>query len=669
MLTRVLVANRGEIARRIIRTCRELGIGTVAVYSDADADAPHVAEADRAVRLGPAPAPASYLDADRLLEAATRTGCDAVHPGYGFLAEDASFARRVEAAGLTFVGPPADVIALMGDKAAAKRHLAAAGVPVIPGEDRDDLDDDALVAAAERVGFPLMVKAVAGGGGTGMRVAAAPADLPAALVAARREARGAFGDDRLILERLVAAPRHVEVQVVADAHGNVVHLFERECTVQRRHQKLIEEAPSAVVDERLRARLTDAAVTATRAVGYRGAGTLEFLLDGTTLGDDQPVFAFLEMNTRLQVEHPVTELITGIDLVAWQLEIAAGRPLPLAQEDIPRQGHAIEVRLYAEDPVAHLPQTGTVHALRLPEGPGIRCDVGIESGSVVSRHYDPMLGKLIAHGVDRDQAIARLRDALARTSVRGVVTSLELADAVLATPAFAAAELTTAFLTDHLAGWRPPALAPVHLAEAAVALHDHGRTAGSASPWTRLGAVRTGGGAWSLRLHDRLRADEGDHELSLRVRGTRTEVVVADQAIAPGSSGDLEVLGHPGGRSVWLHRDGRTRVLDEVPATRHADASAPTGTATFTAPMPGTVIAVEVRPGDRVTAGTVLAVVEAMKMEHPVRAPADGTVTAVHVHAGQAVEATTVLLAFDAGSTADDTADHGAPGAEPADTP
>jgi acetyl/propionyl-CoA carboxylase alpha subunit len=647
MVTRVLIANRGEIARRIIRSCRQLGLGTVAVYSDADATAPHVTEADRAVRLGPAPAPASYLDAHRVLDAATRTGCDAVHPGYGFLAEDASFARAVEAAGLTFVGPPAEVIALMGDKAAAKRHLAAAGVPVIPGEDRADLADDALFVAAERVGFPLMVKAVAGGGGTGMRVVRSAEALPGALVAARREARGAFGDDRVILERLVAAPRHLEVQVMADAHGNVVHLFERECTVQRRHQKLVEEAPSAVVDERLRARLTDAAVTATRAVGYRGAGTLEFLLDGTTLADEDPTFAFLEMNTRLQVEHPVTELITGLDLVAWQLEVAAGRPLPLSQEAISRRGHAIEVRLYAEDPLEQLPQTGTVHALHLPEGPGIRCDVGIATGSVVPRHYDPMLGKLIAHGTDRDEAIARLRDALARTSVRGVVTNLELADAVLGHPAFAAAELTTAFLTDHLDGWSPPPLAPAHLAAAAIALHEDGRAATS-SPWTRLGAVRTGGGAWSLRLHDRIRGGAEAHQLDVRVRGTRTEVVVADRAVEPSGGGDLEVVGPVGARTVWLHRDGRTRALDEVAPTRHGDASAPTGTATFTAPMPGTVIAVEVHAGQVVTAGTVLAVVEAMKMEHPVRAPADGTVTAVHVHPGQAVEAATVLLAFDA---------------------
>ncbi|MFO7777911.1 MAG: biotin carboxylase N-terminal domain-containing protein [Nitriliruptoraceae bacterium] len=651
MVARLLVANRGEIARRIIGTCRELGVTTVAVYSDADADEPHVRDADIAVRLGPAPAPASYLDADRLVAVARQTGCDAVHPGYGFLAEDPAFARAVTTAGLTFVGPSAEVIALMGDKAAAKQRLGAAGVPVVPGELRSDLDDAALLTAAETVGFPLMVKAVAGGGGTGMRVVAAPAELPGALLAARREARGAFGDDRLILERLVTRPRHIEVQVLADAHGNVLHLFERECSVQRRHQKIVEEAPSAAVDERLRARLGAAAVTATREVGYLGAGTLEFLVDGTTVGADEPRFYFLEMNTRLQVEHPVTELITGLDLVAWQLRIADGDALPMTQGALTRTGHAIEVRLYAEDPVGQLPQTGAVHALDLPTGPGVRCDVGIAAGSQVTRHYDPMIGKLIAHGPDRRTAIARLRAALAATSVRGVVTNVELLDAVLAHPAFGAGDLTTSFLDDHLADWRPGPLALEQVAAAAVALHDAGRTGADPSPWARLGAVRTGGAGWPVLLRDRLTASQSPPRLEVTARGDRLDLRSDSGAVVPAELGpdDVEVLVDPEGRRhVWLHHGGVTRVLDEVAPVRYADASAPAGVATFTAPMPGTVIAVEAAPGDVVAAGTTLVVVEAMKMEHPVRAPVAGTVTALYVHGGQAVEAGATLVAFEA---------------------
>ncbi len=651
MVARLLVANRGEIARRIIGTCRELGVTTVAVYSDADVDEPHVREADTAVRLGPAPAPASYLDADRLVAVARQTGCDAVHPGYGFLAEDPAFARAVIAAGLTFVGPPAEVIALMGDKAAAKQRLGAAGVPVVPGELRADLDDAALLTAAEAIGFPLMVKAVAGGGGTGMRVVRAPGELPGALLAARREARGAFGDDRLILERLVARPRHIEVQVLADAHGNVLHLFERECSVQRRHQKLVEEAPSAAVDERLRARLGTAAVTATREVGYLGAGTLEFLVDGTTIGTDEPRFYFLEMNTRLQVEHPVTELITGLDLVAWQLRIADGQPLPMTQETLTRTGHAIEVRLYAEDPVEQLPQTGTVHALELPTGPGVRCDVGIAAGSQVTRHYDPMLGKLIAHGPDRGTAIARLSAALAATSIRGVVTNVELLDAVLGHPAFGAGDLTTSFLTDHLADWQPEPLAPEQVAAAAVALHTTGRTGADPSPWARLGALRTGGGGWPVVLRDRLAARDATSRFELIARGEHVHLWGDSGPVVAVDLGpdDVEVLVEPQGRRhVWLHHGGVTRVLDEVAPVRHADASAPAGAATFAAPMPGTVIAVEVAAGDTVAAGTTLVVVEAMKMEHPVRAPVAGTVTALYVHGGQAVEAGATLVAFEA---------------------
>ena len=648
MLERVLIANRGEIARRIMRTCRRLGVGTVAVYSDADAREPHVREADVAVRIGPGPAPRSYLDVGALLDAAHRTGCDAVHPGYGFLAEDAAFARAVGGAGLTFVGPTPEVIALMGDKAAAKRRMAAAGVPVIEGEDDASLDDQALLAAGRRLGAPLVVKAVAGGGGTGMRVVHHLDALEGALVSARREARGAFGDDRVILERLVARPRHIEVQVMADQHGAVLHLLERECSVQRRHQKLVEEAPSAVVDDRLRHRLGTAAVTAAAAVGYQGAGTLEFLVDGTTLDQGEPRFAFLEMNTRLQVEHPVTELVTGLDLVELQLRVAAGEALPLTQEEVRCDGHAVEVRLYAEDPVEQLPQTGSVTTLELPTGPGVRTDVAIAAGSHITRHYDPMLGKLIAHGPDRATAIARLREVLAGTVVHGVVTNTELLDAVLAHPAFAAGELTTAFLEEHLAGWRPPPLSEAELQVAARALHDDGLRRDDPDPWARLGAVRTGGGdGWPATLRDRVAEPPA----------TRTVALRRDRSFAPTGEGDpsanarIEVEHRPdGSRQVWLSAAGRTRLLEEVPAVRHADAAAPTAAATFASPMPGTVIGVEVAEGQEVTAGAALVLVEAMKMEHPVRAPVAGVVSALHVRVGQAVDAGQTLLTFDPGS-------------------
>ncbi|MEX2504896.1 MAG: biotin carboxylase N-terminal domain-containing protein, partial [Egicoccus sp.] len=401
MLRRVLVANRGEIARRVMRSCRALGIETVAVFSDADADEPHVREADAAVRIGPAPATRSYLDIEAVLAAARSSGADAIHPGYGFLSESPAFAEAVRDAGLVFVGPSPDVIRLMGDKAAAKQHLEAAGVPVVPGIHDADLDDEALVAAADDVGFPLLVKAVAGGGGKGMRAVHDPAGLADALAAARREARTGFGDDRLILERLVARPRHVEIQVFGDRHGNVVHLLERECSVQRRHQKVVEEAPSPALDERLRERMGAAAVAAAQAVSYEGAGTVEFLVAGDTLDRDDPEFFFLEMNTRLQVEHPVTELITGLDLVEWQLRVADGEPLGFDQDDVRADGHAIEVRLYAEDPVRQLPQTGPVLHLRVPDIAGVRADLGIAVGSTVGQHYDPMLGKLIVHAPDR----------------------------------------------------------------------------------------------------------------------------------------------------------------------------------------------------------------------------------------------------------------------------
>ena len=679
MFDRVLIANRGEIARRIGRTCRRLGVATVAVYSDADAAEPHVAEADAAIRLGPPPAADSYLDVARLVDAARAAGCDAVHPGYGFLAENADFAAAVEAAGLVFVGPSPEVIRLMADKAAAKRRLEEAGVPVVPGVHPeahggvgrgglDDPDDDALVAAAASVGVPLLVKAVAGGGGKGMRGVHDLAALPDALAAARREAKAAFGDDRVLLERLVARPRHIEVQVFGDAHGQVVHLLERECSIQRRHQKVVEETPSPAVDASLRERMGAAAVAAAKAVSYEGAGTVEFLVAGNTVGDDEPEFYFLEMNTRLQVEHPVTEAVTGLDLVELQLRVAAGLPLGLSQADVVAQGHALEVRLYAEDPVTHLPQTGEVVHVHVPQAHDVRADLGIERGSFVTPFYDPLLGKLIVHGPDRTTTCQRMSWLLAHTTVHGVTTNLDLLAAVVGHDAFVAGDLTTGFLDDHLAGWAPGPAPGLALVVAAVALQDASirpaRAGDPHAPWDTLGPFRPGRvGGWQLTL------DDGSRHATLAVtaRGSRRWVRVGEDDLevvvlsGPNQDGTLHlevdgrevparvsVVARDGEHDlVWVHAGGMTRRLEVRPPTRHVDPAEVAAGSAFVSPMPGTVLAVEVAQGEHVAAGTVMLVVEAMKMEHSIAAPVDGTVTAVHVTAGQGVDAGSPLVVFE----------------------
>jgi acetyl-CoA carboxylase biotin carboxylase subunit len=493
LFRKVLVANRGEIAVRVMRTCRELGIATVAVYSDADRGARHVREADEAVLIGPAEAIRSYLSIDALLKAAHETKAEAIHPGYGFLSQNGDFADAVEAAGLVFVGPPGAVHRLMGDKQAARRRMAAAAVPVLPGYDGDDQRDGRLVLEAERIGWPVLLKPARGGGGKGMRVVRSSAEIEAALAASRRESRAAFGSDTMLLERFVERSRHLEVQVVADAHGAVVHLGERECSIQRRHQKVVEETPSPALDGRLRRELCDAGVAAARAAGYRSAGTVEFLMapDGR--------FYFLEMNTRLQVEHPVTEAVTGIDIVRLQLEVAAGRPLALRQDEIVAKGHAIECRLYAEDPGRDdLPSPGRILALVEPAGPGIRVDSGIAKGSEVTVHYDPLLTKIVAWGQSRGEAIARMSEALGQTVVLGVVTNLARLRAIVAHPAFAAGDLHTGFIEEHLAGHRTPASPPpLAIAALAVALRTAGKRGRRAvpDPWTRLGSWRIGGGA------------------------------------------------------------------------------------------------------------------------------------------------------------------------------
>jgi acetyl-CoA carboxylase biotin carboxylase subunit len=448
MIGRLLVANRGEIAVRVIRACREMGIESVAVYSEADRTAPHALLADHAAAIGPAPAADSYLAADRIIDAARRTGADAVHPGYGFLAENAAFAAACEDAGLTFVGPPPDVIERMGSKIAARRLMIEAGVPVVPGASPADQSDAALATAAAEVGYPLLIKASAGGGGKGMRVVEAPEGLPDAIASARREATAAFGDGTLYVERLVHAPRHIEVQVMADARGQVVHLFERECSVQRRHQKVIEESPSVALTPDLRRRMGAAAVRAAGAAGYRNAGTIEFLLED---GGGDGRFYFLEMNTRLQVEHPVTEAVTGVDLVRAQLAVANGLPLPWSQDDLQQRGHAIECRIYAEDAEhGFLPQAGRLLLYREPTGPGIRIDSGVVEGGEVTVHYDPMLAKLIVTAETRQAAIERARVALAQYPVLGVRTNIPFLLRVLAHPAFVAGDIDTGFIEREL---------------------------------------------------------------------------------------------------------------------------------------------------------------------------------------------------------------------------
>jgi 3-methylcrotonyl-CoA carboxylase alpha subunit len=483
VIRRLLIANRGEIAVRIMRACDELGIDTVAVYSDADTDALHVRAARRAYRIGAAPAAESYLSIPRLLEAARATGADAVHPGYGFLAENATFARACRDAGLIFVGPPPDAIGAMGSKIAARRTMQAADVPVVPGETSADQSDAGLMAAARRAGFPALIKASAGGGGKGMRIVQREADLAAAIAGARHEASAAFGNGTLYVERLVLRPRHVEIQVMADAHGRVVHLFERDCSAQRRHQKVIEESPSPALTPSVRQQMGDAAVKAALAVGYQNAGTVEFLLEGT--GEDAR-FYFLEMNTRLQVEHPVTEAVTGIDLVKAQLAVAAGEPLPWSQDELTQRGHAIECRIYAEDPAREfLPQAGRVAGYFPPVRPGVRVDSGVGAGSEVTVHYDPMVAKLIAHAESRDAAIARARAALSEFDILGLVTNIPFLLRVLDSEAFRRGALDTSFLDGEGAslGASPPL---AQAAMAAAVVHEE-RAAGR--PGTTMAAV------------------------------------------------------------------------------------------------------------------------------------------------------------------------------------
>lgn len=666
MFSTVLVANRGEIAVRVIRTLRAMGVRSVAVFSDADADARHVREADTAVRIGPAPAAESYLSVERLLEAAARTGAEAVHPGYGFLAENAGFARACAEAGLVFIGPPASAISLMGDKIRAKETVQAAGVPVVPGSSGSGLSDGQLADAAREIGMPVLLKPSAGGGGKGMRLTRVESALLEEIAAARREARASFGDDTLLVERWIDRPRHIEIQVLADGHGNVIHLGERECSLQRRHQKIIEEAPSVLLDDTTRAAMGEAAVQAARSCGYRGAGTVEFIVPG----NDPSSYYFMEMNTRLQVEHPVTELVTGLDLVEWQLRIAAGERLPYGQRDVSLTGHSIEARICAEDPSrGFLPSGGTVLALHEPQGDCVRTDSGLTEGTEVGSLYDPMLSKVIAYGPDRASALRTLRAALAETVTLGVPTNAGFLRRLLGHEAVAAGDLDTGLVERDADGLVPEGV-PDEVYAAAALLAETGSPR-SAAGWTDPFGVTSGwrmGGeaAWTVRDF----RVPGQDPLTVRVRpaaGGRSREILIETAAGGESAQDgvrSARLVHRGGGwatveldgvthrfhhadsadGTWLGRDGDSwHVLDHDPVEASLTGAAHAGADTLAAPMPGTVTVVKVAVGDEVEAGQSLLVVEAMKMEHVISAPHAGTVTELDVTPGSTVAMDQIL--------------------------
>ena len=691
--SKILIANRGEIACRVAATARRLGIRTVAVYSDADAQSRHVAACDEAVRLGPAPARESYLRADAIVAAARATGAQAVHPGYGFLSENEAFAQACAEAGIAFIGPPASAIAAMGSKSAAKALMEAAGVPLVPGYHGEDQDPKLLAEEASRMGFPVLIKASAGGGGKGMRIVRDAAEFDAALASCKREAAASFGDDRVLVERYLEQPRHIEIQVFADTQGNCVYLFERDCSVQRRHQKVLEEAPAPGLPEDRRRAMGEAAVAAARAVGYVGAGTVEFI--ATQAGD----FFFMEMNTRLQVEHPVTEMVTGFDLVEWQLRVAAGQPLPVRQDDLRIQGHSIEARLYAESPErGFLPSTGRLAHLRLPEAveftllpaggqapasasdpapvrAAVRIDAGVREGDEISPYYDPMIAKLIVHGADRAQALARLADALARVEVVGVRTNAAFLHRLVTHEAFAHAQLETGLIEKHRDALLPPAQAPsarslalaagVVLAREANATRNAPRQPAPGDwrdPWSLTDGWRALG-ALSRTL--RFEADGTAHEVSveyarlpddlpaatvrmgdgqtvcvaaLRLEGSRLTGLVGDGRVAAGVVAD--------GETLHLFDNGEHVELRHVDSLEHAadDEHAEGG---MTAPMPGKVIAVMVSAGDEVAKGAPLLVMEAMKMEHTIAAPADGKVASVRCAVGDQVAEGAELVSFE----------------------
>jgi 3-methylcrotonyl-CoA carboxylase alpha subunit len=660
LFSKILIANRGEIACRVIRSARRLGIATVAVYSDADRGAMHVELADEAWPIGPPPAQESYLNIGAILDVVRNSGAEAVHPGYGFLSENAEFAEACGSAGVTFIGPPASAIRAMGSKSAARALMQGSGVPLVPGYHGEDQDPARLVDEAERIGFPVLIKAAAGGGGRGMRLVTGAEEFAAALAAAKREAVGAFGDDRMLIEKYLSGPRHIEIQIFADIHGNTIYLFERECSIQRRYQKVLEEAPAPGLDAKRRSVMGKTAVAAARAVGYVGAGTVEFIADAKS-------FYFIEMNARLQVEHPVTEMVTGLDLVEWQLRVAVGEALPVDQRDLRLRGHAIEARLYAEDPErGFLPQTGTLHELRFPPADVARVDTGVRRGDRLTPFYDPMIAKIIVWGEDRPAALNSLRRALAETAVLGIVTNLGLLVRISAHPEFAAAAVDTGFIERHrdvlLPGHRPaPAMALAAAAVARLLAHASAATTAAArfddpnSPWARSDGWRLNGqGHQKLVFRDGVaertviaRAQAGNWLLELgeeaiRAIGERrpdgTLSVVLD-----GVRGRATVLDHGSETAVFLA--GENWQLIEIDPLAAHEGDDP-GAGRLTAPMPGRVTQLLVGAGDAVRRGEPLMIIEAMKMEHTVAAPVDGIVDAVRFSVGDLVEEGAELIAL-----------------------
>ncbi len=665
LFRKILVANRGEIAVRVMRTARRMGIATVAVYSEADAGALHALEADEALLIGPPPAVESYLLIERIIDAARYSGADAIHPGYGFLSENAEFAEACAEAGITFIGPSPQAMRQMGLKDAAKKCMEDAGVPVVPGYYGKKQDLKTLAAAAGKIGYPVLIKAVAGGGGKGMRLVERAEDFADSLASAQREAKSAFGNDKVLVEKFITNPRHIEIQVFGDSAGGAVHLFERDCSVQRRHQKIIEEAPAPGMSEAMRAKMGAAAITAVKAISYEGAGTIEFIVDGSA-GLEDAAFFFMEMNTRLQVEHPVTEMITGQDLMEWQIRVAAGQPLPLAQEDIALNGHAIEVRLYAEDAAKDfLPAIGTLHAFRTPTtSDHLRVETGVSEGDAVSIHYDPMIAKLVTWGATRDAALGRMEAALAGTAIAGLTTNLEFLAAVLKNDAFRAGGVDTGFIAAHMGTLisppAPPTTEELALAAAILILSRKAPAAWTndhRSPWNATSGWRMNIEGWeplSFMVH----GARHDMEIAVQSGGIRVRLTTDDQdetlTVLGGMGPDNEFLGIIDGReftvacaewdhTVSLMQGGITLDFHQIEDVGSDEESAE-GPGAVIAPMPGKIIDVLYKNGAAVEASDALIIMEAMKMEYTLTAPRGGTVDGLQVKTGDQVSDGQLLL-------------------------